>query len=83
MKLKVFSVLTGIILCLTTVSQAQDELAVLPYWKYYDAQPMALYRHLCDRAFVQLGQRKKIVQALKTREDCRNGKFWLDKSFRK
>ncbi|WP_273209736.1 alpha/beta hydrolase family protein [Runella zeae] len=48
---------------------AQDDLAVLPYWKYYNAQPMALYRHLCDRAFEQLAQRKKAIQMLKTRED--------------
>ncbi|MBB3841979.1 dienelactone hydrolase [Runella defluvii] len=69
MKLKSFTILTGILLFLTTVSQAQDELAVLPYWKYYGAQPMALYHHLCDQAFAQLNQRKKAVQALKTLQD--------------
>ncbi|MDF7820681.1 acetylxylan esterase [Runella sp. MFBS21] len=69
MKLKSFTILTGILLFLTTVSQAQDELAVLPYWKYYGAQPMALYHHLCDQAFAQLNQRKKAVQALKNPQD--------------
>ncbi len=69
MVLKPFCVLAGILLCLTTAAQAQNELDVLPYWKYYHGQPMALYHHLCDRAFAQLSQRKKAVQVLKTRED--------------
>lgn len=69
MNVKAFAVLIVALLCLTRASYAQDELAVLPYWKYYGGQPMALYRHLCDHAFEQLAQRKTAVRALNTPQD--------------
>lgn len=50
-------------------AQTLDDTAVLPYWKYYNRQPGALYRHLCEQAFVQLGERKKAVEALKSPGD--------------
>jgi dienelactone hydrolase len=69
MKLVTLAILQCISTGLTTFGQAQDELAVLPYWKYYNNQPGALYRHLCEQAFGQLKERKKAVQALRTQQD--------------
>ncbi len=37
------------------------------YWKYYDNQPLALYRHLCEHAFEQLAVRQKTIDTLTTR----------------
>ncbi len=69
MKPVTLPILLCISLGLTTFLRAQDDLAVLPYWKYYNGQPGALYRHLCEQAFRQLEQRKKAVQALRTQQD--------------
>lgn len=69
MKTFTASILTLLSVILPHFVQAQDELAVLPYWKYYNTQPGALYRHLCDEAFGQLAQRKKEVAMLKTPQD--------------
>jgi cephalosporin-C deacetylase-like acetyl esterase len=58
-----------LLLMLSTAAQAQDELNIFPYWKYYGSQSGAMYRHLCDQAFGQLEQRRKTVQALRTAQD--------------
>lgn len=69
MKLFALTLLTSLCLNLTASAQTPDELAVLPYWKYYNNQPGALYRHLCEQAFGQLAARKKLIQSLKTQQD--------------
>lgn len=69
MKLLALTLLSGLCLNLTASAQTPDELAVLPYWKYYNNQPEVLYRHLCGQAFGQLAARKKLIQSLKTQQD--------------
>lgn len=62
--------LTGFLLISSFVSvRAQENLSVLSYWKYYDGQSGAMYRHVCEQAFNQIASRKKNIQALKTRLD--------------
>ncbi len=55
--------------CRVVSAQAKDDTAVLPYWKYYNGQPGALYRHLCEQAFKQLEEREKEIRALKGPRD--------------
>lgn len=49
---------------------AQDDLSVFGYWNYDEGAPSSsLYRHLCQRAFGQLAQRRTAVERLKTKAD--------------
>ncbi len=48
---------------------AQEDLSVLKYWNYHQAQPAVFYQHLMKTARQQLTERNTAVAALATRED--------------
>lgn len=58
----------GIFLMLPFLAKAQDELLVLNYWNYHNEHSL-LYKHLCNRAFGQLQNRKAEISQLKTKQD--------------
>ncbi|GAB3275188.1 alpha/beta hydrolase family protein [Larkinella harenae] len=61
--------LSGLLL-LSQAVFAQENLSVFSYWNYDEGSPSAsLYRHLCQRAFGQLEQRRVAIEKLKTQAD--------------
>lgn len=58
----------GVFLALAFSIKAQEELSVLNYWNYHNEQSI-LYKHLCNRAFGQLQNRKAKISQLKTKQD--------------
>lgn len=57
-------------LLLTFSASAQEDLSVFSYWNYDEGSPSSsFYRHLCQRAFGQLDQRRIAIEKLKTKAD--------------
>ena len=49
--------------------QAQDDVSLFKYWKYYSDVENSLYKSFCSIAFEQLEIRKKQIGRLKTKTD--------------
>ncbi|MGV3556642.1 alpha/beta hydrolase family protein [Larkinella arboricola] len=57
-------------LCFSHSAAAQEDLSVFPYWSYEEGTPSkSLYKHLTQRAFSQLENRRQAVEKLKTKAD--------------
>ncbi len=49
--------------------QAQDDVNLFNYWKFYSDAENSLYKYFCSVAFEQLDTRKTEINKLKTKED--------------
>ena len=54
-------------------TQAQDDVDLFKYWKYYSDIENSLYKYFCSVAFEQLESRKTEISKLKTKTD------WLER----
>ncbi len=54
-------------------AQAQDDVTLFKYWKYYSDIENSLYKYFCSVAFEQLETRKTAINELKTKAD------WLER----
>ncbi|MCK5464104.1 MAG: hypothetical protein KAI95_13850, partial [Bacteroidales bacterium] len=54
-------------------AQAQDEVDLFKYWKYYSDIENSLYKYFCSVAFEQLESRNLDISKLKTKTD------WLER----
>jgi len=54
-------------------TQAQDDVTLFKYWKYYSDIENSLYKYFCSVAFEQLESRKTAINKLKTKAD------WLER----
>ena len=54
-------------------AQAQDDVDLFKYWKYYSDIENSLYKYFCSVAFEQLESRKTDISKLKTKTD------WLER----
>ena len=54
-------------------AQAQDEVDLFKYWKYYSDIENSLYKYFCSVAFEQLESRNSDISKLKTKKD------WVDR----
>lgn len=52
--------------------QAQDDVQLFNYWKYYSDAENSLYKYFCSVAFENLETRKKEISRLKTQADWQN-----------
>ncbi len=50
-------------------SQAQDDVALFDYWKFYSDAQNSMYKTSCSLAFNQLEERKEAIAKLKTKKD--------------
>ena len=50
-------------------AQAQDDVDLFNYWKYYSDSENSLYKYFCTVAFEQLESRKLDISKLKTKSD--------------
>ena len=58
-----------LLIILFTPAQAQDDVNLFNYWKYYSDVENSLYKYFCSTAFQQLGERKAVINKLKSKED--------------
>ncbi len=54
---------------ITFNAQAQDDVNLFNYWKYYSDAENSLYKYFCSTAFLQLEKRKDIIAGLQSKED--------------
>jgi len=57
--------------------QAQEDLALFDYWKYYSDAENTLYKHFSEKAFTHLVQRKEQIAKLSTKADWEERQRWV------
>lgn len=57
--------------------QAQEDLALFDYWKYYSDAENALYKHFSEKAFTHLSERKEQIARLSTKADWEDRQRWV------
>lgn len=57
--------------------QAQEDLALFDYWKYYSDADNALYKHFSEKAFTHLANRKEHIARLSTKADWEERQRWV------
>ncbi len=68
MKNKLF--LLGIIILTSFIPiQAQDDVNLFDFWKYYSDAENAMYKSSCSLAFKQLSERKEAIAQLQSESD--------------
>lgn len=65
-----FSCLTSFLLIST--ASAQEDLSLLKFYQYYSDAPNALYKHICEKAFDHLEERKNTIARLDTETDWKD-----------
>lgn len=66
-----------LIVSCTLSLQAQEDLALFDYWKYYSDAENTMYKHFSEKAFTHLVQRKEQIATLSTKADWENRQQWV------
>lgn len=71
MKIKL-SIIWLLLCTVFQISNAQEDVALFNYWKYFSDSENSQYKYFCDVAFKQLNERKIEISKLNSKEDWLN-----------